>query len=841
MTNDRGIVANSLPDIDRGTDARAKMSRRRFLAFTMVGIMIVAAITMVMPAIMEKDVSNSDGTVPADTSRWTTQPAANQREAVYTINHLFENYIKNVNGTKAAHGAVARIQEAYLGHHGSVLGQNEWLNTSLGANPRNAYGEMMMRNNYPYIGYWAPAPTGITGVPNPTRQPGLVTWSPYKITGVITNDTVLKTGNQENSRNMPFGPNLNHTLAVLNGGKVNVSLYGTYMTGVEMDDLNAGLHYGNWFYGLPAGVASDSGTNDGYFYEIHGTIVYDWNALNTFLNYTPGISSQDVRGGRYGIDNVNPVTWFNSHLTDLTRTFRTWMWENFSQYPFFKGGDAAYWNNQVYNGNIFTVYEFDMIGGAELNSAIRLDPQTNPTMWNFSGTYSGGRQQLAIRVYWEGWGPDCAMFRMMQQAGLGGVVGTVGAGATKAADGYWANRGAMLNYGEDVNINSKIARSRSNTTFSQVTVSNMLGWEDDGDSVWSGGWMINLGNAPDYIPNVIGSQDSYNSPMNKYRLNAMPAADAALDSVTWGGTGTRERTTFWNAPGALRFHTNATISYGSPQARNLSAYEAIIVDLNINTRASGQAMALQPYQSTLATAGASKTGEYARWSYWGTLKLGQGCYPQTQILAGYNANTKILNLTGTTAGINTAPTWNADWWGGRAGQTDRIYTRGAPIIQLDVSAVDSYNVTVGGPEPRSVSTAYWVKVTPLNKTGVIPRNTAGRLIVNSSVTLGFSNSAGTTFASGVTLAFNNVTWVNGTASTTVTFGTINLSPTTNVTALDTQFSSFAVGVGSQAPKGASGHFTVVAIPEFATILVPIVGMMAIFFVFRTVKKRKREE
>jgi hypothetical protein len=149
-----------------------------------------------------------------------------------------------------------------------------------------------------------------------------------------------------------------------------------------------------------------------------------------------------------------------------------------------------------------------------------------------------------------------------------------------------------------------------------------------------------------------------------------------------------------------------------------------------------------------------------------------------------------------------------------------------------------------------------VKATPHNASttlyagGAIPRNLNGNLIVNDTITFS-SNNPGVTWptgqpapatGNGTSVTFNNATNPGGRAFTLVRFGGADDNTYVNVT--NVQF-GFSVGglngapVMTQAQTGVNGGF-IVLIPEFATVLIPIIGVMAMFFIFRT-RKKKREE
>jgi hypothetical protein len=844
------VIGDGLPTIDRGTSARTRMSRKRFLAFTMVGIMIVAAVTMVGPAILQNTDQDNDN----DGAGISWNPAG-AREAIYKIDHLFEMYFKNGrpavttggvttpaigwggagNNTKAFHGGATAAQQnqpgrgakiEFLGRtNQSQMGVNDWLNTSAGNSFRAAtYAEMTVRNNYPYIFYNA------EGSAFDVLTTGLGTWAPYRVTAVVKNDTAMRTGYQDSQRNVPFIPYWGHGAAG-RGGQINISLYGNYMQTNDLTQLRAGTHFGNWFYAMPTGTTPMANTNDGYYFELHGRIDFSRQALMTFLNWS-GVG--DARA------------WFNATRTSPggyppASGLAKWWWdcynENFSQDGNWinKKDNSGYWNCHINNGNFYTAYEFDMVGSGGLWFSMKYDP------WNgtdvIGGTSDTQCDALGIRIYVMGWGPDAMLVRELERAGVCGNSGTV-----PGAVGYWTDRVGLVNYPEDFWFNASIRESMSNTTWRQVLTYCMTGWEDDANDVWSGGYMIDLAGHADYWPNDFGAQDSYPSPMNKYQTGG------ANDVYT----GTQQKSYNWNGPGALRFNTNASVCLFAPMLRNISAYEAYVIDLNLlsspwlvakgwTAKYGAQTMALQPYRGLTDTPGVAKFNELNRWLYWGTTKIGKGSLPQAQVLAGYNAATKLLNLSGGSTGLAMPLVFNQDYWGGRPGQTSRIYTHSQPFIQIDVAAVHHYLVEVG-PTPLFWNTNYWVKVTPLNATNQIPKTNGStsnpsHVFLNHTVVVTCPNDPAATWpgngSSHLALAFNNVTWPSGVAFTTIRFGTGNDNTYVNVT--DGMF-TFVAG---DTQTGTSGPLFV-DIPEFATVLIPVIGMMAMFLIFRSRKKRRGE-
>ena len=876
MTNEKVVGASSLPTVDRGTDARAKMSRKRFLAFIMTGIMIVSAVSMIAPGMLGNNDQDDGNDQPAGTANFAS---GTSRTSIIKMDHMFEMYLKNggsltagtpngagfgglLNSTKPYHGgndqANHPAKEAFLGHHNQTLmGVSEWLNTSIGPSYRESfYADQTLRNNYPYMFYYDSAPTGKY---DPVIEPGLTTWAPFRMTVNTLYDTALKTGTTNTAggatgRNVPFLPYWNRsTPASFKGGYVNLSSYGTYVTDDELDLLNlggVGGHFGNWYYDMPAFVDT-SAANDGYFYEWHGTLSLSRNALVTFLNWTPGVHGKTATGAidLSHIDEADARTWFKAELATrgMAVRWKAWLEENYSE----ENAAHNYYGNNVNNGNIYTNYEDTMIAwSGEMGIGLKVDPST-------TGYNASGAGFLSIRFYFIGWGPDAGLVRMIEQANICGSIAKMG------VNPLFNNRASIINYNEDLYLNCSIREYMGNSSLRYMASYNLINWEDPGSNVWSGGWMFEFGMHNDYVPNFWGpaAQISWPSPFNRYA--GLPAAlysnpkDPYVDALP--GPGDFSKTRKWNGPGSTMFGTNASVVGGAPFHRNLTAYEAIVIDLNLlsspwlaglNTKFGGQTMALNPYVSAGDTPGAAKTAELNGKLYWGTLMLGKGCYPQTTILSMYDASTKILNLSGGATGLTMPTVWNTDVWGGNTHQPTMVYIRGQPLIQFDVSPVKTYQVVIQPPTGSyKTATTYWVKVTAVNGTGAVPRDASGSMVglINHTATFSTNNAGSTWGANGTTVRFSNTGTYPGTNWTTVTFGTVKANTYVNVT--DTRY-NYATGgsavpspappASTQAVVGSVGPLNILVIPEFATVLIPIVGVMAMFFIFRT-KKRKREE
>jgi hypothetical protein len=844
MSSEKVIIASGVPLIDRGTGARAKTSRKRFLAFVMVGIMIVSAVSMIASNSVENNGQDDGGDQIAKIS-WAP---GGKREAIYKANHLFESYVKLLNFTKAVHGNGIGTQEKWLGIHSMTqMGQPSWSNGTGAVNaPRQAYDVWTLSNNYPYGAYYNPSIFEEFNPATMNRKAGLMTVANYRLSATVRNDTALKTGiNDKNgmSRNVPFLPYVNRqgSNAQLPGGNISMNLYATYMSATETTALRAGTHFGNWFYGMRNGITPNG--YDSYYMEVHGTFKLDHRALITFLGMPQGTA--DAR------------TWFAANVgisgipadNSILGTWREFMIENFSE----SGSAVAKWNNSLNNSNIYTTYECDFTDSGENQPwiSMKLDPL------NYTSATS-----LAIRVYYMGWCVDAALERMIEAANITGSLhnGNKPYWKINGAQAYWNNRATMTTVdAEDVYVNCSIGPRMANSTLREVT--GMTNWEDDATDVWSGGYQMSFATHTDYIPAIAGGIRYY-SPMQKYTT-------FITDAGPQGG-GTVWKTYNWRCGGSTRFGENASVVAGSPNVRNLTAFEAIIVDLNllsspwltnVKDRTGGQGKAMVPHDGTSDNMNDAKTVELNGYMYWGVPKLGKGSYPQAAILSAYNPATKILNLSGGTTGMAMPQVFNVDYWAGQAargGWYGRIQLNPQPQVQIDISPVDHWDIklvkTAGNPDvpPYTILTNYVVKVTPHNASrlvagvwngGEIPRTGANNLVVNETVVLS-TNNPGATWPVGqpVPAIGNGTTVVFSTADpyryTNIRFATVKAN--TYVNASGQWFDYALMGGLTEATFGTTGAFAVNPVPEFTTILIPIVGMMAMFFVLRT-RKRKREE
>lgn len=805
----------------------------RFLAFIAVGVMVVSGISIALPAALGNN--SSSGKSPSDIT-WTG--SGTQRTATYTINHLFETYLKDWNWNKSHYNNGILTQPATVGWGSNTPGWNDWQNETTGGYRLVGYGEYTVREDYPYIIVSDPnsattANYDLYGSNSKldTRM-AIQTWAPYRLTVDVHYEPLARTGGDAThlQGNFPFvphlGPNMNAGTRTYTGGAIKILWHGNYLTQNERDKqeetapggpgtpLTDGTdHYAQWLYGLPQMPGWVA--NDGYLYELYGNISYDARAARSYL----------------GWDGVGDVrTWFNTNKAAIEAAWhRDWL-RNFSDATSSLGLGAY---------SIFTDYEYGLDNsGSFLGPYLKLD------------TLNSSATSLSVLMYTGGWGPDAVIMRLIEASNYSGAFSKTYPGTAKLRSGF-------VDYTEDLYLNVSATNSYSNGTFRQTTMYQMMAWEDPSSSVWCGAWMWEfkhndyMGNFVSGSPGVPGysnssTESSYNSPFNKY-------------DPDWY-TPNRYRTDL--APGSNMYGINASY-WWAPEARNLSKYETIIFDFNTtkyfashmtpaarpqNTYTwNGDVIGFTPWgQNPNPPAKADKVEVVStdtvqrlhRHEYWGTLKLGAGSAPSALLRAGYYNLYKTgggyINISGGTTSTVMPAVSNIDYWGTYS--TGRVYKHGLPYIILDVSPIDHYKIDVIGAHRQGGTDL--VKVTAVNSTGQYASGVNATLqpFYNGTVNLQKASGTGVWGANGSSHAWTgNDRTTNGHTGiwwTTITWAVAEPMVTTNITASDGNFSIDVKGFA---------WFTIVIIPEFTDIVIPVLGMAAIFFVIRTRKKKKNEE
>ena len=320
---------------------------RKSTALVVVGIMVLTGFVA-----LEQTVLNS-ATVP--NVQGHPEPAevlAGSREATYTIDHMFELYLKSHDS-------------ADLGRWNGTMGLNGWWPL------RQAnYGQYQARSEFPYVLVYNPYSAKTS--PDIDMGSSITTW--YRLTIDAKNISEIAAG-----PNMDpiFAPVLGPTDTA--GAFMNISWYGTYLENWELDAIHAGTHYANTYYGVTTGTPHGS-ADDGYWHELQGKLTFNRAAATKILNLS---AVGDLRNE------------FNASKTSIERAwYDDWMAE----------GSGIY--------DIYSAYDFTLdIRWLELS----LDPASTADdlilrFWSISW----GNEMLLVRYmeaanvmrFWQGWPDD---------------------------------------------------------------------------------------------------------------------------------------------------------------------------------------------------------------------------------------------------------------------------------------------------------------------------------------------------------------------------------------------------------------------------------------------------
>jgi len=320
------------------------------MAVAVVGIMVITGF-----AVLGQTVLKSAPAPAADEQPEPAKILAGNREATYTIDHMFELYQKSHD-------------PADIGRWNGTLGLNEWwpLRGTL-------YQQYQARTSYPFVLVFDPYSAMTT--PDIDMGNSISTW--YRITVDAKNLTEIADGP---SLDPIFTPVLGPTDTP--GAYMNISWYSTYLETWELDAIWAGTHYANTYYGVPYGTTPKAAIDDGFIHELQGTLTFNRAAAAKILGLT---GAGDLPTEFAANDAAITSAWYSNWVAEGSR-----------------GG--AY--------DIRTAYDFDLaIQWLELS----LDPASTADdlvlrFWSMSW----GNEILLTRYmeaanvirYWQGWPDD---------------------------------------------------------------------------------------------------------------------------------------------------------------------------------------------------------------------------------------------------------------------------------------------------------------------------------------------------------------------------------------------------------------------------------------------------
>lgn len=300
-------------------------------------------------------VTDNEGTTGTATQSVTVS-SRSQRVTV-TISNMFELYRKYLTDTPNY-----LTDYGDLGRWTGVMGVNEWMELR-----KPNYMEWMVTYTYPFIMSYNPYSTVTTPVVSMGNQ--ICSWYRMYV------DAEYVPGGATGPWSDPqFVPLLSMDPS-LPGGWVNITSYSTYLYTQEMKDLRYGRHYGNKYYGVPAGVTPLYTQNDGYWHEFQAEMSFSRDACKKFLGMEATGDLEDEFDMNF--DLISGM-WFDE-----------WMAEG-------SGGGLF---------DIYTAYDYaNDIRWLQLI----LDPIKSNT----------DPDTLYIRVYAISWGIDVLLWRYIENAGL---------------------------------------------------------------------------------------------------------------------------------------------------------------------------------------------------------------------------------------------------------------------------------------------------------------------------------------------------------------------------------------------------------------------------------------
>jgi hypothetical protein len=247
----------------------------------------------------------------------------------------------------------------------------------------------------------------------------------------------------------------------------------------------------------------------------------------------------------------------------------------------------------------------------------------------------------------------------------------------------------------------------------------------------------------------------------------------------------------------------------TPTLWNLANYEKLIIKLP-----TGPHMGYIPYKGTVSDifpknggGNDAKIAEMNTHQMWGELVLGPGTLPSA--LYGntyYNATNKILTINGPTTwtgNMNPIPAYNT------------LYETGVPKLMFDVAKVSTYEMTFPSGTPAGPG-VYTLRLTAKNVSGTTVTDW------NGTVNLGVTGPA--------TLGASTHTFVVGDSGIWQTTLTITGTGTITVTTTDSLFT-----------LDVTDTIVITSIPEFPTLLMPVMAAAAMIVVFMKRKPKKDEE
>jgi hypothetical protein len=345
------------------------------------------------------------------------------------------------------------------------------------------------------------------------------------------------------------------------------------------------------------------------------------------------------------------------------------------------------------------------------------------------------------------------------------------------AAGVWKY---MQSWPDDWYLNITIGPTQGDISSRSVNGYHMTAWKDANNFI--SGWNIEATHM-DWCGNT-ATHNGYPSPYNEYDPD-----QTDVMKVSW-------------APGTTRY--GLEVSYWlAPQEWDFLTGESMVIEL---PAADVPVLGLNLYRGTSDGLTVDKRAELVSNLYWGELTLGNG-YP-TDMGQYYDPVARTLTLVGP---IDFPTSTNS--YG--------VLETGSPTFQFDVSAVSFFDVTISEPAPYYGLWGYNLSVTAKNQTGVTVAYNGTVTLTSTDLNILFDGSA-----QPVSHAY--VPADGGVWTLSVMFGTLGIQ---QIDATDLWL-----------PYDVTGVLVVDIvdwIPEFPTLLIPVIGAAAMFVMFGKRTRRKK--
>lgn len=670
---------------------------KKYVAIATVVIMVTSAFVLLLPNTSKKVL------VPVDESPAKSEVGGATRKIAYEVSRIGESYMKPTDYSK-------------LGRHDhNVIGVNDWFASRL-----TIYNDTIVRNNYPCIVAYTPYSDRLDKPP----KYDLASWtihSYYQLKVNAENLTELATGANKDPWILPIMG------AVANdGGWVNMSMYLTYMTPTEFNDVQTGTHYANTFYGVdPANMTAyfKNIADDGWFAEIQGHFEFNRNACQKFL----------------GLTGADLVAAFNAVGADNI----AWKWRT----EWINDGDI---NKPL---DIWAAYDYSILAGNAPGPYVHIKLDTDNSDAN----------KISLWLWSQSWGAEVLYARYLDKVGV---------------------NHNLKSWGEDWYLNGTLSPTNGDIQERLTGAYHITSWKDPDYFVTT--WMLEP------------QHDDYTRDTLAHLLYK-----SEYDRYYWGYYGSAYQPTRMGWLPGQEFYGQRVHYWNTPMNWNLTADQSLVIKLQTDRPGGG----IEPYWSNNYSLPFVARAEMQSHFKWGEMVLGHGYPSKLYSTTYYNAATKTITIQGPD---NFAQ--NPNPLAGGNPPYKRINETGSPLFLLDITPVSKYDLTIVESGPYSSGFAYTLRVTPRNFTGVAVTNWNGTVTLVPPV--------------GITLGATTHVFTGSEASWTTTItasgpGIYNVGSGDNYFYLDvSDLFPFTFGA---------------LIPEFPTLLIPVIGAAAVVVVLR---KRK---